>query len=237
MMIDFENLIKRINVRGVIHVGAHEGGETVNYVKNRISDVVLIEANPDRFKNLTESINTGRHCVWCSPLRYEYFNQDEAEILKKYIPYNYAITDRESGTIKFNLSNFDGGTDSVFKINDWGTNSSWAPYQHIAEIEVPTTTLDKLIQDKQKYNFLNIDVEGAELLVLKGAIKLLKNVDAIILEAQDRVRFEGSCTRQEITDFLQTHGFTLDHYQDTGNHWGDCLFLKKQSTIIHYESI
>lgn len=227
MMVNFEDLAKSIEIRGVIHVGAHEGGETVNYVKNNIRNVELIEANPIRFRNLKESITTGRYCTWCSPLTYEYFEPDQAEILREYKIHNYAITDQESGTIKLNLSNYDGGSDSIYKLNEWGTNSSWAPYQHVDEIEVPTTTLDKIIQDKTKYNVLNIDVEGAELLVLRGAIELLNTIDAIILEAQDKLRFEGSCTRDQITAFLESKGFELKAYNDTGKQWGDCLYVKK----------
>ena len=226
MMINFENLTKKVKITGVVHVGAHEGGETLTYVDNGITDVILIEANPLRFEHLKESIATGRHCTWCSPLTYQYLSSQQADILKNYKVYNYAITDIEDGTVALNLSNYDGGSDSIFKINEWGTNSSWAPYEHIDEVQVPTTTLDKLIVDKSKYNFINIDVEGAELLVLKGAVELLTYVDAIMLETQTRLRFDGSCTQDELVAFLKLHNFVMDQYNDTGNQWGDALFLK-----------
>jgi FkbM family methyltransferase len=229
MMLDFNQLLEKYNidVKGIVHVGAHEGMETVPYVMHGVKDVILVEANPFRFSNLIESLNTGRYVTWCSPLTYDYFNQNEASILKEYKVFNYAVSDREEGTITFNLSNFDGGTDSIFKINEWGRDSSWAPYQHIAEIEVPTTTLDKIVEDKSKYNFLNMDVEGAELMVLRGATEVLKHMECIMLETQDKIRFEGSCTRQELVEFLDGYGFELKEYHDTGKEWGDCLFLKK----------
>jgi FkbM family methyltransferase len=228
-MLDFDQLLEKYNIKinGVIHVGAHEGMETVAYVRHNIKNVILVEANPFRFSNLTESLNTGRYVTWCSPLSYSYFNVIESEILKGYRAYNYAVSDKEDGTITFNLSNFDGGTDSIFKINEWGRDSSWAPYEHVAEIEVPTTTLDRIVDDKSKYNFLNMDVEGAELMVLRGAGEVLKHMDCIMLETQDKIRFEGSCTRQELVEFLDGHGFELKEYHDTGKEWGDCLFLKK----------
>jgi FkbM family methyltransferase len=229
MMLDFNQLLQKynINIKGIVHVGAHEGGETLTYVKAGITDVILVEANPFRFSNLTESLNTGRYVTWCSPLTYSYFNKAEAEILKEYKAFNYAVSDKEEGTITFNLSNYDGGTDSIFKINEWGRDSSWTPYEHVAEIEVPTTTLDKIVEDKSKYNFLNMDVEGAELMVLRGATEVLKHMECIMLETQDKIRFEGSCTRQELVEFLDGYGFELKEYHDTGKEWGDCLFLKK----------
>jgi FkbM family methyltransferase len=228
-MLDFDQLLEKYNIKinGIIHVGAHEGMETVAYVRHNVKDVILVEANPFRFSNLTESLNTGRYVTWCSPLTYSHFNASEAEILKGYKAFNYAVSDKEEGTITFNLSNFDGGTDSIFKINEWGRDSSWAPYEHIAEIEVPTTTLDKIVENKSNYNFLNIDVEGAELVVLRGASEVLKHMDCIMLETQDKIRFEGSCTRQQLIEFLDGYGFELKEYHDTGKEWGDCLFLKK----------
>lgn len=229
MMLDFDQLLEKYNIKinGIIHVGAHEGMETVAYVKHNVKDVILVEANPFRFSNLTESLNTGRYVTWCSPLTYSYFSVNEAEILKGYKAFNYAVSDKEDGTITFNLSNFDGGTDSIFKINEWGRDSSWAPYEHVAEIEVPTTTLDKIVENKANYNFLNMDVEGAELMVLRGASEVLKHMDCIMLETQDKIRFEGSCTRQQLVEFLDGYGFELKEYHDTGKEWGDCLFLKK----------
>jgi FkbM family methyltransferase len=229
MMLDLTQLLEKYNIKikGIVHVGAHEGMETPTYVRAGIKDVILVEANPFRFSNLTESLNTGRYNINCSPLTYAQFNSAEAEILKGYKAFNYAVSDKEDGTITFNLSNYDGGTDSIFKINEWGRDSSWVPYAHIAEIEVPTTTLDRLVENKEKYNFLNMDVEGAELVVLRGANEFLKHMDCIMLETQDKIRFEGSCTRQQLIEFLDGHGFELKEYHDTGKEWGDCFFVKK----------
>lgn len=230
MMCQLKDLIKQFNlkIKGVVHVGAHEGAETFNYVSENIEKVILIEANPYRFENLKKSIESGRYCVWCSPLKYEFFNESEAKVLKNYIIYNYAISDISEGFLKFNLSNHDGGVDSLFKINEFGIKSSWTDYKHINQIEVQTTNLDTLIKNKNEYNFLNMDVEGAELLVLKGSRELLKNIDYILLESQDIQRFDGSCLRDEVIEFLKEFKFSLVKYFDTGKQWGDCLFIKNE---------
>jgi FkbM family methyltransferase len=227
-MIPFQDLVSRFNIQvtGLIHVGSHEAAEIKDYSSLGISDVVLIEANPERYKNVLESLSTGRYCTWCSPLTYEYFTDYRKDIVKQYKAYNYAISDR-IGSVTFNLSNYDGGTDSIFKINSQGQRSSWVPYEHVSSVEVPTTTLDTLIEDKETYNFLNIDVEGAELLVLRGATKLLENIDWILVETQDIIRFDNSSTRSEVSSLLENHGFELVTYFDTGKGWGDCLFKKK----------
>jgi len=60
MMLDLTQLLEKYNIKikGIVHVGAHEGMETPNYVRAGITDVILVEANPFRFSNLTESLNT-----------------------------------------------------------------------------------------------------------------------------------------------------------------------------------
>lgn len=234
MIPTFNYLINKYNIKikGVIHVGAHEGQETLSYINENISKVILIEANPYRFENLKESIQTGRYCTNCTPLEYIFLNQEQADILKKYTVYNYAISDVEEGFLEFNLSNYDGGVDSLFKINNFGTSSSWVNYEHVDKIKVPTITLDNLIKDKNEFNFLNIDVEGAELLVLKGSVELLKNIDFILLETQDIRRFDGSCTKQDLIDYLKNFNFKLVEYFDTGKNWGDSFFIKNKYNVI-----
>jgi FkbM family methyltransferase len=158
-------------------------------------------------------------------LTYEYFNDHRTDIVRQYKAFNYAVSDFD-GNVTFHLSNYDGGTDSIFKINQQGRDSSWVPYEHVDVVTVPCITLDTLIEEKQNYNFLNIDVEGAELLVLKGAEKLLHNIDWILVETQDIVRFDGSAKRSEVSELLTNAGFTLVQYFDTGKGWGDCLFKR-----------
>jgi FkbM family methyltransferase len=227
-MIPFTELVPRYNISitGLIHVGSHEASEIKEYSTLGLTDVVLVEANPTRFQNVLESLSTGRYCTWCSPLTYEYFNDHRTDIVKQYKAFNYAISDR-TGSLSFNISNYDGGTDSIFKINEIGQQTSWVPYEHVSSVEVPTTTLDILIEDKATYNFLNIDVEGAELLVLRGAEEVLKGIDWILVETQDVIRFDNSSSRSEVMSLLESAGFELVTYFDTGKGWGDCLFKKK----------
>jgi hypothetical protein len=51
----------------------------------------------------------------------------------------------------------------------------------IVEIEVELKTLDELIPQNQKIDFVKIDVEGAEFGVLKGGINLLKTNQPLII--------------------------------------------------------
>jgi len=49
-------------------------------------------------------------------------------------------------------------------------------------ISVETTTLDDIIRDIDHVNVVKLDLEGAELLALQGASRLLRITDAILYE-------------------------------------------------------
>lgn len=231
MLFNFNELVKKhnMNMTGVIHIGAHECGEIKNYVEHKIKNGILVEANPQRAKNLEESVRVGRYPQECWPsVQYVTLSKEEAEICRNYKVFNFAVTDKAGEEIELNISTHDGGVDSIFKINDIGVQTSWTNYQHIHSIKVPTTTLDELMKNvEEEYNFINLDVEGAELLVLKGGVETLKNkIEYIMLESQDVIRFDGSCSARELEEFLVKLGFKLVDYADTGKGWGDQLYIK-----------
>ena len=56
MLIPFNNLLFYKNkISGIIHIGAHELEELPAYLKQRVKDIIWIEANPEKY-NLIENI-------------------------------------------------------------------------------------------------------------------------------------------------------------------------------------
>jgi FkbM family methyltransferase len=231
MIFDFPELVQRhkMTIKGIIHVGAHEAGEIHLYSALGIKDVVLIEANPKRFNNLLHTLKNGMCNAGCSPLTYINLPDNLASITKNYIAYNYVVYSKDIEEIDFHLTSADGGADSIYKITIEGSNNSWCNYTNIDTIKVPTITLDKLITNKKTYNFLNLDVEGAELDALEGAVDLLDNIDYILCETQYKERFKDSPTHNIIESFLNKKGFCCVDKTDTylSLNWGDALFIKK----------
>ena len=225
MMFDFENLIERheLKINGIIHVGAHECGEVEIYSRLGIKNVVLIEANPYRFLRLKETLQTGRYCVNCSPLTYLPLPINQALITKNYIPIN-AVVCQSPGEVKFHLSDGDGGADSIYEINEVGSRESWCNYKHTDELRLRSSQLNDIIPNPKDYNFLNIDVEGAELDVLKSYN--LEHINYILLEVQSTPRFTGSHSRKEVSEYLVGNGFKSIDYYATQYSWGDELFFK-----------
>jgi FkbM family methyltransferase len=82
------------------------------------------------------------------------------------------------------------------------------------------------------YNFLNIDVQGYELEVLKGSSETLKNVDYIICEINKetplkKMDYIGASNVNDVISFLNQFGFKLVEENWAGVSWGDGLFIKK----------
>jgi FkbM family methyltransferase len=70
-----------------------------------------------------------------------------------------------TGEVTFQINTESSGY-SGFRTSDSST--------HIREVTVPCERLDQLVPPERKIDFLKIDVEGAELMVLRGARKLIE---------------------------------------------------------------
>jgi len=117
------------------------------------------------------------------------------------------------------------GCSSILKPSSNYDNVSFTPNE-IVEMR----TLDSF--DFVGYNFLNIDVQGYELEVLKGSLNTLKNVDYIVCEINrntphKKMDYIGAHDVSDVMSLLSNYGFTLVEVDWSGVSWGDGLFIKK----------
>ena len=80
--------------------------------------------------------------------------------------------------------------------------------------------------DVSGYNFLNIDVQGFELEVLKGACGSLKNIDSMIVEVNRDEVYSGCPMIEDIDNFLQDFNFTRVEVGWQSKSWGDAFYAK-----------
>ena len=147
------------------------------------------------------------------------FNTMSKPVADKYHfkAYNYAAYFMDGSTIGISLR---GGESSVF---DAAADT----------VQVPTITLDTLIQqeniDMSNFDFLNIDAEGAELVVLLGIEENLEHINYIDLEASYQPRHSSGITYDTLTEYLNNRSFyeveKSDSFDTLG--WGDVLFARK----------
>jgi FkbM family methyltransferase len=109
-----------------------------------------------------------------------------------------AAAGRKQGISKFCISQ--AGRASNF-LRETGGRAAVDGTQY--EIPVATVTLDSLIPEYSSPNFVKIDVEGAELLVLQGATRLLEEIKPTIYIEVDRANI------QPVTALLLNAGYQL----------------------------
>src|SRR5690349_19702750 len=79
------------------------------------------------------------------------------------------------------------------------------------KITVACTTLDLFCDERgiESIDFIHMDVQGAEHLVLDGAGRTLPNTTALWLEVSDQQLYRGQMIRSEMEAFLSAKGFSL----------------------------
>ena len=92
---------------------------------------------------------------------------------------------------------------------------------------VQVEQLDKFKIDNS--DFLNIDVQGYELNVLKGGKETLSRIKYIVLEINREEVYKNAALVEEIDAFLKVYNFlrvSTKYAYDTLP-WGDALYVKK----------
>jgi FkbM family methyltransferase len=99
-------------------------------------------------------------------------------------------------------------------------------YPHITTIdtiEVPAVRLDSL---GWQPDFLNLDVQGAELEALKGATGILPGVRWVYTEVSAEELYAGQPLDSDVDRWLAGHGFVRDQVVWTAYGWGDALYVR-----------
>jgi hypothetical protein len=89
---------------------------------------------------------------------------------------------------------------------------------------VEVATLDSF--NLQGFNFINMDVQGFELEVLKGGKQTLDQVDYVYTEVNRDEVYEDNVYIEELDVFLSD--FSRVETEWTGETWGDALYIRKR---------
>lgn len=201
MLIPLHELVRKynINFNGVLHVGAHECEELNEYERYITRDKILwIEA-------LSEKVDLCKS-------RYKGLNIENA-----------VVSDKIENVI-FNVSN-NGQSSSIL---DFGLHSQYHPHVHyITTFEKQTSLLkDILPKYSINYNFLNFDIQGAELKALKGMEQYLHNVDYLYTEVNSDYVYKDCALVSELDEYLKQFGLVRVETKWTDCKWGDAFYIK-----------
>lgn len=149
-----------------------------------------------------------------------------------------ALSDR-MGTAVLHLSSAEGPRQSdghrSSSLLEPGRTTEVHPWlQFKQRIEVPTDTLDAFCAREAitGIDLIHMDVQGAELMVLRGAPVMLKKVKAVWLEVERVQLYKGQPVKRDVEEFMHANGFVLaissvDHI--AGDQlWLAQAFLKEQ---------
>ena len=136
------------------------------------------------------------------------------------------ISDRNE-KIKFNISNI-ADCNSILELKK---HKDYYPHvKKLKEIILQSYTLNELFIKRyniKNYNFINIDIQGAELLAFKSADNILSNIDGIYTEINFEELYDGCGLSNELDEYLARFNFKRI-YTNTDLHdsWGDALYVK-----------
>ena len=209
MLIDIKELCKKYNFNpiGVIHGGAHEAEEMSVYEEVGAKNRIWIEGNTELCENLkTRLSKTHKQDIIIDALLWS-----------------------ESG-IKFNFNITNNGQSS--SILELEKHKHYYPQiEYIEFQEKESTTLDDLFAKNnlniELYNFLNLDLQGVELDVVKGFKNNLNKIKYIYTEVNIGEVYKNCSKLHDIDSYLKEFGFVRHETQITWAEWGDAFYIQE----------
>jgi len=203
MLIPLDYLVQKYNIQftGILHVGAHECEELIQYDKYLPRDKML----------------------WVEAL------QDKVDFCRKTFPnvlIEQAVVSDRVETVTFKRSN-NGESSSIL---DFGLHSYFHPHVHFVDcFQVETKMLKDVIHKYNiPYNFVNLDIQGVELKALKGMEEYLPTIQYIYTEVNADYVYKDCAIVTEIDDYLKKFGFQrVETSWCSDYRWGDAFYVKQ----------
>jgi FkbM family methyltransferase len=208
MLISAEEVKKHLNlfnikIEGALHIGAHDCEELPVYQTLGLppSDVIWVDAIEEKVaKNLARGIPNVYHAAVA--------DQDDKEVT-----FYRTVNDQSSSILPL---------ESHLKHYPWITVSS--------ETKMNTITIDSFLKKNgispEKLHFWNFDIQGAELLALKGASNAIQYARVIYLEVNKEHLYKDCALIEEIDAFLNAHKFIRVETKFVDQGWGDALYVR-----------
>ena len=204
MLLSLSSLITAFRLRpsGVLHLGAHLAEEAPDYFSNGLQNVVWVEGNPELIGSLTETVKPFGHRVV------------------------HALIDETSGAdVEFKVTT-NTQSSSILAL---GTHRDHHPEIEVGHtLHLETMTIDDLarVNDFSGLDFMNIDLQGAELRALRGAQRTLADINYVYCEVNREEVYEACALIEDVDAFLGSHGFRRVITEWTPAQWGDALYIR-----------
>jgi len=210
LLIDRETKFK-----GVVHIGAHLGEEFEFYDWDMKADRILwIEANPETHQKLLEKLS----------MRGAY-NDHDWGALQVFV--NACLSDQDDEEVMFHVTSHTASSSFL----DLELHKKYYPNILVTkDIPLKTKTFETVVRenniDMDQYDFLCIDVQGAEMKVLSGIGEHLSRFDKICIEVNSEHLYKNCPLTEDIDLYLKKWNFTRTETIMTTESWGEALYEK-----------
>jgi FkbM family methyltransferase len=202
MLIKFKNIVEKYGrPNGIIHIGAHLMEEREDYLELGFNNTIWVEANPDLYNKIIKKIE-GQESV-----------------------FNYVVSDLDDEIVEFNITN-NGQSSSILELDKHKIHH---PHIYVERtISLKTESMETIINknniNMDVYDFINIDIQGAELKALQGFGDLLNKIKYIYTEINTNSLYKNCCLVNELDEYLEKYGFERVETYMTEFEWGDALY-------------
>ena len=192
----------KLNVKGILHVGAHKCEELEVYSKYTTeSNIYWVEAIKDLVDQNLE-------------------NNPNLNLI------NEVIGDEDGKDIEFKITN-NTLSSSILEL---GEHKNLHPNVVVSKIiKAKTKTIKTILSENKiedKFNLLVLDLQGAEMLALKGLGDLLNNFEVVYTEVNEKEIYKECCILEDLDLYLSKFGFERK-YLNTLNSYGNALYIRK----------
>jgi FkbM family methyltransferase len=208
MLIPTRHLKKLFGVSpsGVLHVGAHLAEEFDSYHALDFGRVIWVEAQEALAKLIETKVAGSGDLVLVG-----------------------AVWSASGEQKKFNLAS-NSQSSSLYEFGTHSQNYPGVVFQGTAL--ATTTRLDELLPDDSRFDFVNLDIQGAELEALLGLGSLLSQVRWIYTEVNREEVYEGCPLVEDMDLFLEDAGFSRVYTIWTSAGWGDALYVRSPNRAV-----
>lgn len=190
---------------GVMHVGAHEAEELSEYQEfgfGEKSPIIWVEAQAALAQKLKMRLDPAKNKI-----------------------YQAVAWDKNGEKLNFNVTS-KSASSSLFELGEH--REVYPDIDIVEKIEVTTTRLDSILSDDDRFEFLVLDIQGAESKAIKGLGNLIDQVNWIYTEVSKRELYKDSTLFAEIESQLNSLGFKrVFTAWDRKAGWGDALYARK----------
>ncbi len=206
---------KEQKLETLVHVGAHLAQERFSYEAAGFRRVLWIEGSPKTYARLAHVIEEHQQTLDTNgtPVRHQALCA--------------LLTDRLGDNVDLREFSNDGMSSSIFSPSQENTERWPDVFETGAREHLRSETLDTVLERLGYLDVIDVlvvDVQGAELLVLRGAEKTLSRVKAVITEASTRQYYVGGVLFPELNAFLESYGLVA---LSLPRRHGDILYLRR----------